>query len=81
MVWAISVGEKRRGLVRSVVENSEDDWKGVVEVQQREELAAGATVTEVKADKVPILGPLLSLAQGKTGPLLRQTGGHPERGQ
>jgi hypothetical protein len=67
--------------VTSVVGNSEDDWRGVVEVQQTEELAAGATVTEVKADKVPILEPLLSLAQGRTGPLLRQRGGHPERGQ
>jgi len=69
--------------MRSVVGKSEDDWAGVVEVQQAEELAAVATGTEVKVDKVPILELLLSLAHayGRTSRRLLQTVDHPERGQ
>ena len=69
--------------MRSVVGSSEDDWAEVVEVQQAEELAAGVTVTEVKVDKVPILGLLLSLAHGRsrTSQQLLQTADHLERGQ
>jgi hypothetical protein len=70
--------------MRSVVGNSEDDWAGVVEVEQAEELAAAAaTVTEVKADKVLILELLLSLAHthGRTSRQLLQTAGHREWGQ
>jgi hypothetical protein len=67
----------------SVLGNSEDDWAGVVEVEQAEELAAAATVTEVKVDKVPISKLLLSLAytHGRTSRQLRQTADHPEGGQ
>jgi len=69
--------------MRSVIRNSEDDCAGVVEVEQAEEFAAAATVTEVTVDKVPILKLLLSLvhAHGRTSRLLRQTADHPERGQ
>lgn len=68
--------------MRSVVGNSEDDWAEVAEVQQAEELAAAATVTEVKVDKVPILELLLSLAhaRGRTSQQLLQTADHLERG-
>jgi hypothetical protein len=71
--------------MRSVVGRSEDDWAGLAEVEQAEELAAAATATEVKVDKVPILGLLLSLAHahahGRTSRRLLQTADHPERGQ
>jgi len=79
----MSVGGKNRGLMKSVVGKSEDDWAGVVEVQQAEELAAAATATEVKVDKVPISELLLSLAHahGRTSRRLLQMADHPERGQ
>jgi hypothetical protein len=52
-------------------------------VEQVEELAAVATVTEVKADKVPILELLLSLvhAHGRTSRQPRQTADHPKTGR
>ena len=83
LVWVISVGGKNSDLMRSVFANSEDDWVGVVEVEQGEELAAAVTVTEVKVDKVPILELLLSLghAHSRTSRRLRQTADHPEGGQ
>lgn len=69
--------------MRFVVGSSEDDWAGVVEVEQAEELAAAATVIEVKVDRVPILELLLSLAHahGRTSRQLLQTADHPEWGQ
>ncbi|SRR6266478_3039958 len=76
--WAISVGGKNRGLMRSVVGNSEGDCAGVVEVQQTEKLAAAATVTEVKAGKVPMLESLAHW-HSRMGRRLRQTVDHPER--
>jgi hypothetical protein len=87
LVWAISLGGKNRGLRRSVVGNSEDDWAGAgvetVEVEQAEELAAAATVSEVRVDKVLILELLLSLAHAhsRTSRQLRQTADHREEGQ
>ena len=81
---AILVGGKNRGLMRSVVGSSDDDWAEVLEVQQAEELAvAAATATEVKVDKVPILELLLRLAhtRGRTSQQLLQMADHLERGQ
>jgi hypothetical protein len=71
--------------MRSALGNSEDDWVEVevVEVEQAQGLAAAATVTEVKVDKVPIPELLLSLADthSRTSRQLLQMADHPEGGQ
>jgi hypothetical protein len=81
LVWAISVGGKGRGLMRSVFGNSKDDWTGVVEVQRAEALAAAVGMTGEKADKVLMVEVLVSLVYCRTDPQLLQTADHPERDQ
>jgi hypothetical protein len=78
---------KDKGLMRSVFGHSNDDWTGVVEVQQAEVLAVAAVAagvtrpTEVKGDKVRMLELLVSLAHCRTNSQLPQTAGHPARDQ
>jgi hypothetical protein len=69
LVWAIPVDETGKGLMRSVFGDSNDDWTGVVEVQQAEVFAtaAGETrLTEVRADRVRMMVLVVRLAYCKT---------------
>jgi hypothetical protein len=61
--------------------NSNDDWTGVVEVQQAEAIAAAVGTMEVKADKYLMVELLVSMIYCRTIPRLLQTADHPERDQ